>query len=352
MTARVLIVDDDRLMQRLLTEIFNSSDKLEVVGTASDPYEARQLIKRLDPDVVTLDVVMPKMDGLTFLDKIMRLKPTPVVMVSSLVEERASVALEAMEMGAVDFIAKPKLDLIHDLDYVEEIIGKVVSAASVKEKLRRFQLSHRSCTESSGDIAETEPLVKLNRAARQQLIAIGASTGGTVAIADVLKRLPNTSPAIVIAQHIPEAFSEQFAARINKITNMDVREAKHDEPVLAGHVYVAPGDKHLKIVRDGNSYRCQLDGGLPVNRHRPSVDVLFRSVAENAGTRAIGVLLTGMGKDGAQGLKEMKNAGAKTIAQDEASCVVWGMPKSAVEIGAATMVEPLNRIHTRLMELV
>ncbi len=357
--ARVLIVDDDRLMQRLLSEIFNSSDKLEVVGTASDPYEARQLIKRLDPDVVTLDVVMPKMDGLTFLDKIMRLKPTPVVMVSSLVEDRASVALEAMEMGAIDVIAKPKLDRMHDLAYVEEIIEKIVNAASARSKVQSIQLAHKSRSIQNASNARVDLSYKQQLGSQsgvqskglQPIIAIGASTGGTVAITDVLKHLPSTTPAIVIAQHIPEAFSGQFAVRANKITAMEVCEAQHGQPILPGHVYVAPGDKHLLIERDGNGYRCKLDDGPPVNRHRPSVDVLFRTVAEIVGSKAVGVLLTGMGKDGAIGLKEMKDAGASTIAQDEESSVVWGMPGSAVAIGAAIMVEPLNQIYARLMEL-
>jgi two-component system chemotaxis response regulator CheB len=329
---------------------------MEVVGTATDAYMARDKIKQLNPDVITLDVEMPKMDGITFLRNLMRLRPMPVVMVSSLTEHGAEITLDALALGAVDYLPKPKIDLAATLgDYAEELCTKIRTAA--RARVRRY-----SGPATPSGVAAVEPrysadaVLPKTAASRQfrttdRIIAIGASTGGTEAIKEVLVQLPADTPGIVIAQHIPKAFSTPFARRMDACCQMTVYEAEDGQQILPGHVYIAPGDRHLLVVRDGARYVCKLDDGPPVNRHKPSVDVLFRSVAQQAGRNAIGAILTGMGKDGAAGLKEMRDAGSPTIAQDEATCVVWGMPREAVALGAAVQVLGLHEIPARLRAL-
>jgi two-component system chemotaxis response regulator CheB len=350
---RVLIIDDSALVRRILSELLSADREMEVVGTASDAYMARDKIKQFDPDVLTLDVEMPKMDGVTFLRNLMRLRPMPVVMVSSLTEHGAEITLDALAVGAVDYLPKPKIDVAATLgDYAEELRAKIRAAA--KARVRPYTGSA-----SSSSIAEVAPrytadaVLAKTGAPRQfrttdRIIAIGASTGGTEAIKDVLVQFPADTPGIVIAQHIPKAFSTPFARRMDACCQMTVYEAEDGQQILPGHVYIAPGDRHLLLVRDGARYVCKLDDGQPVNRHKPSVDVLFRSVAQQAGRNAIGVILTGMGKDGAMGLREMRDAGCPTIAQDEATSVVWGMPREAVALGAAAHVLALQDIPTKV----
>jgi two-component system chemotaxis response regulator CheB len=343
---KVLIVDDSALVRRMLTEMLSSDPSIMVLGAAHDAYDAREKIKALNPDVLTLDVEMPRMDGLTFLRNLMRLRPMPVIMVSSLTDRGAEVTLDALSIGAFDYLSKPKIDLAATLgDYKDELIAKVKAAASARLR------------SPSASAAATADVVLAKRAPQRQLrtteriIAIGASTGGTEAIKDVLIHLPPDTPGIVITQHIPKLFSGAFARRMDSVCQLSVCEAEDRQQVLRGHAYIAPGDKHLRLVRDGARYVCRLDEGPPVNRHKPSVDVLFRSVAQEAGRNAIGVILTGMGKDGAVGLKEMRDAGSRTIAQDEATSIVWGMPGEAVAVGAAADVLPLGEIYSRVLAL-
>ena len=355
--VRVLIVDDSALVRRILTEVLSADPALEVVGTASDAYMARDKIKQLNPDVLTLDVEMPKMDGVTFLRNLMRLRPMPVVMVSSLTEHGAEVTLDALAVGAVDYLPKPKIDIAATLtDYADELRAKIRSAATARVR------PYTGSAVANGNAAAVAPrlgvdAVLAKTATRRQfrttdrIIAIGASTGGTEAIKEVLVQLPADTPGIVVTQHIPKAFSTPFARRMDACCQMTVYEAQDGQVILPGHVYIAPGDQHLLVVRDGARYVCRLDDGPPVNRHKPSVDVLFRSVAQQAGRNAVGVILTGMGKDGAVALKEMREAGSPTIAQDEATSVVWGMPGEAVAIGAAAETLPLGQVAARLCAL-
>jgi len=350
---KVLIVDDSALVRRLLTEILQSDGSFEVVGTASDPYVAREKIKKLNPDVITLDVEMPRMDGITFLENLMRLRPIPVVMVSSLTQLGAEVTLRALELGAIDFVAKPKIDVAGGLsDYSDEIIAKVKTAAGARVRAIRSTSSTATVPKLSAD-AVLPHAVSARRMLKttDRVIAIGASTGGTEALRELLVALPPDAPGIVISQHIPAAFSGPFAQRLDSVAAMAVCEAQDGQYILPGHAYVAPGDRHLIVERDGARYRCSLNDGPAVNRHRPSVDVMFRSMAQHVGLNGVGVILTGMGDDGARGLKEMLQAGAHTIAQDEASSVVWGMPGSAVKMGAAEQVLALRNIAARLLEL-
>ena len=356
---RVLIVDDSALVRRILSEILSSARGIQVVGTAGDAYVARERIKQLNPDVLTLDVEMPKMDGVTFLRNLMRLRPMPVIMVSSLTEHGAEITLDALALGAIDYLPKPKIDLAATLsDYSKELIEKVRMAA--RANVSALDEGTRPSTPppalNVGPSLSADAVIAKSSGPRQfrttdRIIAIGASTGGTEAIKDVLVQLPADTPGIVIAQHIPKAFSTPFAARMNTCCQMTVCEAEDGQQVLPGHVYIAPGDRHLLLVRDGARYVCRLDDGALVNRHKPSVDVLFRSVAQQAGRNAIGVILTGMGRDGAEGLKEMRAAGSPTIAQDEATSVVWGMPGAAVEIDAAAEILPLNGVAPRIIAL-
>jgi two-component system chemotaxis response regulator CheB len=343
----VLIVDDSALVRRLLTDILSSDREIEVLGTASDAYMAREKIKTLNPDVITLDVEMPKMDGLTFLRNLMRLRPMPVVMVSSLTAHGAAVTLDALAAGAVDYLPKPSIDVAATLgDYRDELVGKIKAAACARVRA----VDSGPLAKHGVDAILPKSEARLFRTT-DRIIAIGASTGGTEAIKEVLMGFPPDTPGVLITQHIPKAFSTPFAKRMNDCCRMVVCEAQDGQQVLAGHAYIAPGDQHLLLVRDGARYVCRLEDGVPVNRHKPSVDVLFRSVAQQAGSNAVGVILTGMGKDGAIGLLEMRAAGAPTIAQDEATSVVWGMPGEAVAIGAAMQVLPLGAISEAVFRL-
>jgi two-component system chemotaxis response regulator CheB len=343
---RVLIVDDSSLVRQMLTRILNEAPDIEVVGTAGDPLIARERIKALNPDVLTLDVEMPRMDGLTFLENLMRLRPMPVVMVSTLTEQGANTTLRAVELGAVEFVAKPKVDLTNTLDqFAEEIQCKVRAAARARLRSPAKAPAMLNATPKYSADAVL-PATGRHRVLPMSgsIVAIGASTGGTEAIREVLAGLPPDSPAIVIAQHIPAAFSGAFARRMDSLCALSVCEPTDGQQILPGHVYIAPGDRHLMVDSNGARHVCRLSDGPLVNRHRPSVDVLFRSVAQNVGASAVGVILTGMGDDGARGLVEMLDAGAATIAQDEATSVVWGMPGAAVKLGGAQEVAPLERI--------
>jgi two-component system chemotaxis response regulator CheB len=349
---RVLVIDDSAVMRQLLTEILNSDPDIEVVGTAQDPFVARDKIKLLNPDVLTLDVEMPRMDGLAFLRNLMRLRPMPVVMCSSLTQKGAAVALDALALGAVDFVAKPTVDVIHGIkESAQEIIAKVKMAARAQVKALVDSPVVNAADRQEPGGAPPKRAATSNFATTDRIIAIGASTGGTEAIKDVLSRLPPDVPGIVIAQHIPLSFSGAFALRMNASSVLNVCEASDGQPILAGHAYIAPGDKHLLVVRNGARYQCRLSDADVVNRHRPSVEVLFRSVAQSAGRNSIGVMLTGMGRDGAEGMKEMRDAGALTVAQDEASSVVWGMPGAAWQLGAAQTLQPLLKIADHIVAL-
>ena len=350
---KVLIVDDSALVRQMLTEMLSADPDLEVVGVAADPFAAREKIKALNPDVITLDVEMPRMDGVTFLENLMRLRPTPVVMVSSLTQKGAEVTLRALELGAVDFVAKPKIDISGTLkQYADELIAKVKMAAGANVNRRMGASMSNVAPKLSADaVLPSQQRSRSLLRTTEKIIAIGASTGGIEALRELLSMLPPDAPAIVVSQHIPAAFSKPFADRLDKGCAMKVFHAEDGQYIVPGHVYVAPGDHHLMIDRDGARYVCRLSDGPAVNRHRPSVDVMFRSVAQKVGPNAIGVILTGMGDDGARGLKEMLDAGAHTVAQDEASSVVWGMPGSAVKLGAAQRVESLNHIPNVILEL-
>ncbi|MCF7751804.1 chemotaxis response regulator protein-glutamate methylesterase [Bacillus subtilis subsp. subtilis] len=347
--CRVLIVDDSAVVRQMLSEILASDRDIEVVGTAADPLLAREKIKRLAPDVITLDVEMPRMDGLAFLENLMRLHPLPVVMISSLTERGADTTLQALALGAVDFVSKPKFDVARGLQaYAEEIIGKVKMAARSRVRTLARPGAPRLTLDAVAPAA-TPRAIQFRTTDR--LIAIGASAGGTEALRVVLEGMPADAPAVVMTQHLPATFSTPFAERLDRHSAMSVREASDGEAVLPGHAYLPPGGKHLRIIRDGARWRCRVDDGPAVNRHKPAVDVLFRSVAESAGSNAIGAILTGMGDDGARGLLELRNAGAPTLVQDEATSVVWGMPGAAYKLGATEEMVPLERIAERLMAL-
>jgi len=343
MKIKVLIVDDSALIRGVMKEIINSQPDMEVVGAAPDPIVARDLIKQTNPDVLTLDVEMPKMDGLEFLEKLMRLRPMPVIMVSSLTERGSEITMRALELGAVDFVTKPKMSIQSGmLEYTDLIADKIRIAARANIKPRVKVQGHAEGTALAA--------VRNTFVSSEKLIIIGASTGGTEAIKDFLIQLPPDCPGILMTQHMPEGFTRSFANRLDKLCRISVKEAEGGERVLPGHAYLAPGHSHLSLVRSGANYMTRLDQGPPVNRHRPSVDVLFHSAAVNAGKNAVGVILTGMGRDGAAGMLEMKKAGAYNLAQDEASCVVFGMPKEAIAIGATHEVGPLHELPRRVLE--
>lgn len=367
---KALIVDDSALIRKMLTEILEGDPGITVVGTASDPYVAREKIKKLNPDVITLDVEMPKMDGVTFLRNLMRLRPMPVLMVSSLTEKGADITLQALEAGAVDFVTKPKVDLANSFgDYGAEIrekikvvakanVGRIVSRASktppvVKARPKTAsEFADRVPEKHTTDVVLAKSQGKRHFQTTDQVIAIGASTGGTEAIREILQVMSPGTPGVVVTQHIPAAFSKPFAERMNTISAMNVMQAEDGQQIIPGHVYIAPGDQHLMVVRDGARYVCRLNDGELVNRHKPSVDVLFRSMAENVGPNGIGVILTGMGADGASGMREMHDVSAHTIAQDERTSVVWGMPGEAVKAGGAEQVLPLEGIGQALQDLI
>jgi len=349
MSIKVLIIDDSALIRSLLTEIINKQPDMEVVGTAPDPLVAREKIKALNPDVLTLDVEMPKMDGLDFLERLMRLRPMPVVMVSSLTERSSAITLQALELGAFDFVTKPKIDIRNGLqEYADELTDKIRGAA----KARLVRPPARGSIQSPVQQKNTADVVLAAEhhsfATTEKIILLGASTGGTEALKTVLVDMPPDSPAILITQHMPEAFTKTFAKRLDGICSIAVKEAEHGERVLPGHAYLAPGNRHLLLKRSGANYMIELSDGPPVSRHRPSVDVLFRSAANCAGKNAIGIIMTGMGDDGAAGMLEMHQAGAHTVAQDEESCVVFGMPREAIARGGVDEIAPLREISRRL----
>lgn len=343
MPIKVLVVDDSALIRALLKEIIQADPELELVGQAPDAYVARDLIKQLNPDVLTLDVEMPRMDGLTFLEKLMRGRPMPVVMISSLTEQGSEATFRAMELGAVDFVAKPKLGIREGMQaYAEEICYKIKAASLARLIPRQARVpTVQEALVSHGP----RPII-----GTEKLIAIGASTGGTEAIKDVLLGLPADSPGIVITQHMPPGFTRSFAERLNRMTRLNVVEAKGGERILPGHAFLAPGDKHLLVERSGANYVTRLSDAEPVRRHKPAVDPMFRSVAQCAGRNVIACLLTGMGKDGAQGMLEIRQAGGYTVAQNEATCVVYGMPREAVAIGGAEDILPLGEIAEALLQ--
>ncbi|MFP3246854.1 MAG: chemotaxis response regulator protein-glutamate methylesterase [Paraburkholderia sp.] len=347
---KVLCVDDSALIRSLMTEIINGQPDMTVVATAPDPLVARELIKQHNQDVLTLDVEMPRMDGLDFLEKLMRLRPMPVVMVSSLTERGNEITLRALELGAVDFVTKPKVGIRDGmLDYAEKLADKVRAAA--RARVRQAAPVQHAGTPAAAGAQAAAPAPNFNNPllSTEKLIIVGASTGGTEAIREVLVPLPPDAPAVLIAQHMPPGFTKSFAQRLNGLCRITVKEAEHGERVLPGHAYIAPGHAHLLLARSGANYIAHLSDDPPVNRHRPSVDVLFRSAAQHAGKNAVGVILTGMGRDGAAGLLEMKKAGAYTLAQDEASCIVFGMPREAIALGAADEIASLPEMSRRVM---
>jgi two-component system chemotaxis response regulator CheB len=336
---RVLIVDDSSLIRQLFTMLLSQDPEIEVVGSAPDPYVARDMIKSLNPDVVTLDVEMPRMDGLSFLRKIMALHPMPVVMVSTLTQANADVTIQALEAGAVDFVAKPTTQLDKSMDILgHELSSKVKAAARTRVQAR----------------PETAPVQKPAVAVKSigltdKIIFVGASTGGVEALLRLLLGFPADCPPILITQHMPERFTASFAARLNTVCAMEVVEAVHDQVIQQGCVYIAPGSHHLEIARKLNRFVCQLHQEAPVSGHRPSVDVLFGSAARVVGRKAVGAILTGMGKDGAQGLYEMRQAGAATVGQDEKSSLIYGMPRAAFEKGAVGRQVPLDKMAAAIL---
>jgi two-component system chemotaxis response regulator CheB len=338
---KVLIVDDSAVVRQSLNEILSSDKNIEVIGTAADPYYAAEKIKKQVPDVITLDVEMPRMDGLTFLKKIMSQHPIPVIIISSLTASGTETALKALDFGAVEIITKPQM---HSKDFILESKIKIcdaVKAASTitTERLkRRLQKSRIVEPKYSADVVIPKIAGKSMIKTTEKVVAIGASTGGTEALKDILVDLPHDTPGIVIVQHMPEVFTKSYAKRLNQICKIAVKEAEDNDTIIRGRALIAPGNYHMLVKRSGARYYINIKQGPLVNRHRPSVDVLFRSTARYAGKNAVGIILTGMGDDGARGLLEMKEAGAETYAQNEESCVVFGMPREAIKLNAANKV--------------
>jgi two-component system chemotaxis response regulator CheB len=361
---RVVVVDDSALVRSMLTEIINRQPDMTCIGAASDPFVAREMIRNLNPDVITLDVEMPRMDGIDFLSKLMRLRPMPVVMVSTLTERGAEVTLKALELGAIDFVAKPKIGVADGLrQLADDITDKVriaakarisrlppttaAAAAAAAHPAHAPNAEHRAAAAPRPAAPTGSPLGRLST---EKLLFIGASTGGTEATKEVLTSLPADFPAVMITQHMPPGFTRSYAARLDGLCRIRVKEATDGERVLPGHAYIAPGGLHLSVERSGANYIARVQDGEPVNRHKPSVEVLFKSAARVAGPNAIGVMLTGMGADGARAMREMRDAGAYCLAQDEASCVVFGMPREAIAAGAVQEVMPLVKIGPHLVE--
>ena len=344
--TRVVVVDDSALVRSLLSEIVNRQKDMVCVGAAADPLVAREMIRELNPDVITLDVEMPRMDGLDFLAKLMRLRPMPVVMVSTLTERGADVTMRALELGAIDFVSKPKIGVAD---------GLALLAQDITDKIRVAAKAHLRRPAVSGTVVGAAPPVSraatpLGRLSTEKIIFIGASTGGTEATKEVLVQLPPDCPAVMITQHMPPGFTRSYAARLDSLSRLSVREASDGERVLPGHAYLAPGGMHLSVERSGANYIARVRDGDPVNRHKPSVEVLFQSAARVVGRNALGVMLTGMGADGAAAMKQMRDAGSWNLVQDEASCVVFGMPKEAIAAGAANQVLPLSSIAGALID--
>ncbi|MFN9103664.1 MAG: chemotaxis response regulator protein-glutamate methylesterase [Betaproteobacteria bacterium] len=345
---RVVVVDDSALVRGLLTEIIDRQPDMCCVGAAADPLVAREMIRTQNPDVITLDVEMPRMDGLDFLSRLMRLRPMPVVMVSTLTERGADVTLKALELGAVDFVAKPKIGVADGLRQLGADITEKIRAAARARVARRA--GPPSAAPGVPPPVAPPPVAQLGRLSTEKIIFIGASTGGTEATRELLAEMPADSPAVMITQHMPPGFTKSYAVRLDSLCRIRVAEARDGERVLPGHAYVAPGGFHLSVERSGANYVARVTDGDPVNRHRPSVEVLFDSAARVVGRNALGVMLTGMGADGARAMKTMRDAGSFNLVQDEASCVVFGMPREAIAHGAAHEVLPLNRIAPRLLE--
>jgi two-component system chemotaxis response regulator CheB len=343
---KVLIVDDSRMIRDVLSDILKDQPDIEVVGAAADAFEARDMIKSLNPDVITLDVEMPKMNGLEFLDKLMRAKPMPVVMISAATERGSEVTFRALELGAVDFVTKPKLNEQTPDDYGDTIAEKIRAAKSA-----RLKPPKRVNPEDTVTMPAVVPKRPIPRGVKtsDKVIAVGASTGGTEALREFLIGMPQDCPGIVIVQHMPENFTRMFAERLNGLCQINVKEAEHNDPIMPGCAYIAPGGKHLWVKRDEGQLLCKLSTEPPMNLHRPSVDFLFLSCAKFLGADSIGVIMTGMGKDGAKGMLEMKNKGAWNIAQDEASSVIFGMPREAIELDAVHDVAPLNKLREKVL---
>lgn len=347
---RVVVVDDSALVRGLLAEIINRQKDMECVGAANDPLIAREMIRELNPDVITLDIEMPKMDGIDFLARLMRLRPMPVVMISTLTERGAEITMRALELGAVDFVAKPRIGLADGInELASQIVEKVRVAASAQ--IRRVNSSQPPIDGRGGQSPNLQrpELLSIGRVSTEKLICIGASTGGTEAIKEILMQMPADAPGIVITQHMPPGFTTSFAARLNSLCRITVQEAVNGARILPGHAYIAPGGKQFRVDKSGANYVCVVEDGELVNRHRPSVEVLFRSAALVVGRNAYGIMLTGMGNDGAKAMKEMKDAGSYNYVQDEASCIVFGMPREAILHGAADEVLPLLSIAGALL---
>ncbi|MDT0583620.1 MULTISPECIES: chemotaxis response regulator protein-glutamate methylesterase [Alteromonadaceae] len=337
---KVLVVDDSALIRSLLGEIIHQAPGMQLVGAAPDAFMAKDMVMDLKPDVITLDIEMPKVDGLTFLDRLMKARPTPVLMISTLTEKGADATIKSLELGAIDFIAKPKIDVARGLNnYQQEIVDKIRIAA-------------KSTPRTRSNISKTSVSIPISYQGTETVVAIGASTGGTEAIREVLQQLSPAFPATIVTQHMPPTFTKSFAQRLNSLCAISVKEAEDGERILPGNVYIAPGDKHLTLARHGADYRIKLDDGPLVCGHKPSVDVMFASLAKTVGKNAVATVLTGMGKDGAKGLVALREAGALTMAQDEASCVVYGMPKAAVELGGTEHVFPLDKMSKALSKAV
>ena len=348
----MIVVDDSALVRSLLSEIINRQRDMECIGTANDPLVAREMIRELDPDVITLDVEMPRMDGIDFLGRLMRLRPTPVVMISTLTERGAEGTMKALELGAVDFVAKPRVGLASGLnDLAAQIVDKIrVAAVAQVRRAPAREAAPAAGSAGSAAVAHAAPAAGLlGRLSTEKLICIGASTGGTEAIKEVLVQMPADSPAIVITQHMPPGFTTSFAARLNGLCQITVKEAVNGERILPGHAYIAPGGTQFHVARSGANYVAVVDDGPPVNRHKPSVEVLFKSAAAVVGRNAFGIMLTGMGNDGAVAMREMKDAGSYNYVQDEATCIVFGMPREAIAHGAADEVLPLGQIAPALI---
>jgi two-component system chemotaxis response regulator CheB len=355
--TRVVVVDDSALVRSLLTEIINRQPDMECIGAAADPLVAREMIRNLNPDVITLDVEMPRMDGIDFLSKLMRLRPMPVVMVSTLTERGADVTLKALELGAIDFVAKPKIGVADGLRQLQDDITEKIRIAS-KARINRLHTPAPAGGATAGGTMSTghataavRPATpSLGRLSTEKIIFIGASTGGTEATKEVLITLPADSPAVVITQHMPPGFTRNYAARLDGLCKISVKEAVDGERILPGHAYIAPGGMHLSVERSGANYLARVQDGDPVNRHKPSVEVLFKSAARVVGPNAVGIMLTGMGADGATAMREMRDAGAYCVAQDEATCVVFGMPREAIAAGAVQEILPLSKISGHLID--
>ncbi len=346
---RVVVVDDSALVRGLLTEIINRQPDMECVGVANDPLVAREMIRELNPDVITLDVEMPRMDGIDFLGRLMRLRPMPVVMISTLTDKGAEVTMRALELGAVDFVAKPRIGLANGLnELASQIVDKVRVAAVAKFRRPPPPVA---LAPGSAPVASVPRTVNtlIGRISTEKMICIGASTGGTEAVKEILMQMPADAPAIVVTQHMPPGFTTSFAARLNGLCQITVKEAAHGERILPGHAYIAPGGRQFRVDRSGANYVAVVEDTEPVNRHKPSVEVLFLSAAAVVGRNAYGIMLTGMGNDGARAMREMRDKGSYNFVQDEASCVVFGMPREAIAHGAADEVLPLDKIATALL---